>query len=462
MKKKLIYLLCLCFSIISFAKDNNQKVSLIIKNGTILTMNEDHKIIEDGVVIIDKNKIIAIGDKEILKEYSATLTLDAQDGIVMPGMINTHTHAAMTIFRSIGDDVGDRLNRYLFPLESKLVTPTLVYDGTRHGAIEMLKGGVTTMVDMYYFEDQAAKALKELGMRGIMGETIMAKQTPDAKKPYGGIDIAIKLTEKYKEDELITPAFAPHATYSNDSTHLQKIQSLALKYDVPVMMHVAETQAEVDKYKAEYGMTPIQYLQSIGLLTNKLIAAHCIFVDDNDIELLSKNDVGVSHNMSANIKSAKGVSPSLKMFDNGIRIGLGTDGPMSSNSLDIIAQMGYVAKVQKLINKDRTVMPAKKVVEMATLGGAKAIHMEDKLGSLEVGKLADIVIVETQSANMTPTYNPYSSLVYSAHAGNVETVIINGKIIVNDKKLLTFDENKDRENIKVYRHKVEKIAGILK
>ncbi|OQY42124.1 MAG: hypothetical protein B6227_03090 [Fusobacteriia bacterium 4572_74] len=226
-------------------------------------------------------------------------------------------------------------------------------------------------------------------------------------------------------------------------------------------MHVAETQKEFDKFKAKYNMTPIEYLDSIGLLNERFIAAHSIFVTDSDIELMKKRDIGVAHNMVANIKSAKGVSPALKMFDDGLRIGLGTDGPMSGNTLDIIGQMGYVAKLHKLTNKDRSAMPPYKVVEMATMGGARAIHREDELGSLENGKLADIVVLETKSANMQPIFDPYSVLVYSANASNVDTVIVNGKMIVENKKLLTYDEEKNRKAIQKFSKKVKKIAETL-
>lgn len=462
LKKVLIFLVGLAVAVNCFGGKKTE-VSLIIENGLILTMNKDFDIVNNGVVIISDNKIVEVGNKQLLKKYTSKDVIDADGGIIMPGMINAHTHAAMSVFRSVGDDVADRLNKYLFPLEDKLVTPKLVYDGTLHAAIEMVKGGVTTMVDMYYFEDRAAEAVKRVGMRGIMGETIMAKSTPDSKTPYGGIEYAnTKLIPKYKNDELITPAYAPHATYTNDTEHLKEIEKLSEKNNVPILIHLSETKAEIEKYQKEYDLTPVEYLNSIGLLSNRLIAAHCIFVNNDDIGLLKKNNVGVSHNMIANIKSAKGVAPALEMYNEGVRIGLGTDGPMSSNSLDIINQMSYVVNLQKLKHEDRTVMPAREVVDMATNGGAKAIHMEDKLGSIEAGKLADIVIVETKSANMVPMYNPYSVLVYSATSSNVDTTIVNGRIIVRNKKLLTYDEEKDRNRIEKYYSKVKAVTGELK
>jgi len=461
---KKVLLLVGVFSLFIFNIKNikaTEKVDFIIKNGIVLTMNEGKEILEDGVVVIKGNKILEVGDKKILKKYSSKKVIDAQGGIIMPGMINTHTHVSMSVFRSLADDVPDRLNRYIFPLENKMVSPEMVYIGAIHGSIEMAKAGVTTMVDMYLFEESAAEAVKRIGLRGIMTQNIIKYPTADGKDGAAKIDLAIKFIEKYKNDELITPGFGPHAPHTVKKEDLERIRNLSKKYNVPVSMHVAETQKEFDKFKKEYNMTPIEYLDSIGLLNERFISAHSIFVTDSDIKLMKKRGIGVAHNMVANIKSAKGVSPALKMFDENLRIGLGTDGPMSGNTLDIIGQMGYVAKVHKLVNKDRSVMPPYKVVEMATIGGARAIHREDELGSLEKGKLADVVILETKSTNMQPIFDPYSVLVYSANASNVETVIVNGKMIVQDKKLLTYDEEKDRKDIQEFSKKVKKIAEKL-
>ncbi len=434
---------------------------MVITNGTVLTMNPNRDIIENGVIVVKDNKIINVGDKTTADKYKATKTIDANDGIVMPGMINTHTHAAMTVFRSLADDVPDRLNRYIFPLEKRMVSEEMSYLGSLHGSIEMAKGGVTTMVDMYLFEESSAQAVKQIGLRGIMTQNIIRFPTADGKDAKETIARAVSFIEKYKDDELITPGFGPHAPHTVNKEDLETIKTLSDKYDVPVSMHVAETEKEFNRFKEQYGMTPIEYLDSIGLLNKRFIAAHAIFVTDSDIALMKKRDVGVAHNMVANIKSAKGISPALKMHDDGLRIGLGTDGPMSGNTLDIIGQMGYVAKLHKLANKDRSVMPPLKVVEMATIGGARAIHRDDELGSLETGKLADIVIVETQSTNMQPIFNPYSVLVYSANAANVDTVIVNGQVIVENKILKTFDENKAREMMQTFSKKVAEIAATL-
>lgn len=443
------------------SSSNGMPADLIIKNGTVLTMNADKDVIQAGVVVIKDKRIVAVGSDELLATYSSNDTIDAEGGIVMPGMINTHTHASMAVFRSLADDVPDRLQRYIFPLENKMVSEEMSYLGALHGSIEMAKSGVTTMVDMYLYEESAAAAVKEIGLRGIMTQNIIKYPTADGEDAQAKIDLAIEFIEAYRDDELITPGFGPHAPHTVNSEDLETIRTLSEQYGLPVSMHVAETEKEFNDFKDNHGMTPVEYLDSIGLLNERFIAAHAIFVTESDIELMKARDVGVAHNMVANIKSAKGISPALLMHDQGLRVGLGTDGPMSGNTLDIIGQMGYVAKLHKLDNKDRSVMPPVKVVEMATMGGARAIHREDELGSIEEGKLADIAIIEVQSANMVPIYNPYSALVYSANASNVDTVIVNGEVIVKDKVLLTYDETESREMMIEFSRKVTAIANTL-
>lgn len=458
MKKYLISLFLLLPCLASGAK---MQADIIIKNGTILTMNAKADLIENGVLVVKGNKILALGDEDLLQNYEAGKIIDAENGIVMPAMINAHTHLAMSLFRSLADDVPDRLNRYIFPLENKMVSPSMVYLGSKLGASEMALGGVGTLVDMYLFEEEAAKAVKEVGLRGIMTQNIIKYPTADGKDGRENINRAIVFIEKFKNDPLITAGFAPHAPLTVSKSDLLFIAKLSDKLQAPVSMHVAETQEEFDKFQKDNNMTPVEYLDSLGLLNERFISAHNIFVTDSDIALLKKRGVGISHNMVANIKSAKGISPALKMYDEGLRIGLGSDGAMSGNTLDIISQLGYVAKVHKLDQHDRSVMPPFKVIEMATIGGARAIHREKELGSLEVGKLADIIIVETQSLNMNPIYDPYSALVYSAYPSNVQSSIINGKIIVEDKKLKTIDTKELLKEVNDFKAEVEKTAETL-
>lgn len=442
------------FSTSSFA---TEKADLMITDAMVLTMNQDKAVYDNGTIVVKDNKIIAVGDATLTKEYRAKQTLDVDGDIVMPGLINTHTHVSMTVFRSLADDVPDRLHRYIFPLEAKLVSRDMVRIGANLGNVEMVKGGVTTYADMYYFEDEVAKTVDTIGMRAVLGETVIKFPVADAANAEEGIQYALNFIEEYKDHPRITPAFAPHAPYTNTTEILQKVAKLSLEHDVPVMIHLAESHREEEKIaKRSDGLSPVAYMDSIGALNKNLVGAHMILVDDADIELVKKSDMGVAHNMSANIKSAKGVSPALKMYDQDVRIGLGTDGPMSGNTLSTIDEFNQVAKVHKLVNKDRAAMPPIKVIDMATMGAAKALHMEDKIGSLEVGKLADIIVIDTKAPNMVPVYNPYSALVYSANSANVRHSIVAGKVIMKDREMLTVDETKIREEALAFTEIVRK------
>lgn len=448
LRKSLVAAAVAASSLFSFSAVSAQQADLMITDATVLTMNAAKDVYENGVVVIKGNKILAVGTEELAKKYSAKTTLDVDGDIVLPGLINTHTHASMTVFRSLGDDVPDRLHRYIFPLEKKLVSRDMVRIGANVGNIEMVKGGVTTYADMYYFEDEVAKTVDKIGMRAILGESVIKFPVADAANADEGIQYALNVIEQYKDHPRITPAFAPHAPYTNTTETLQKIAKLSLDLDVPVMIHLAESHREEEVIaERSNGMSPVEYMHSIGALNKNLIGAHMILIDDKDIELVKEADMGVAHNMSANIKSAKRVSPALKMYDENVRIGLGTDGPMSGNTLSIIDEFNQVAKVHKLVNKDRAAMPPVKVIDMATMGAAKALHMEDKIGSLEVGKLADIIVVDTKALNMLPVYNPYSALVYSANSGNVRHTIVDGEILMKDRELLTVNEDEIRKEL---------------
>ncbi|MCS6718307.1 amidohydrolase [Proteus mirabilis] len=434
-------MLALAVMAVSFTSHAAKQADLMIVDGTVLTMDAQNQVIEQGTVVVKENKIIAVGGPELTQEYQANKVLDVDGDIVMPGLINTHTHASMTVFRSLADDVPDRLHRYIFPLENKMVSRDMVRVGANLANVEMVKGGVTTYVDMYYFEDEVAKTVDKMGNRAILGESVINFPVADAQTPEEGIQYAVNFINEYKDHPRIIPAFAPHAPYTNTTENLQKIAKLSVELDAPVMIHLAETDREKEEIaKRTDGKSPVQYMADIGALNNKVIAAHAIMVDEQDIDLLNKYDVGVAHNISANTKSAKGVSPVVAMLEKGIRVGLGTDGPMSSNTLTTMNELNLVGKIHKLENKDRAAMPPLTVVEMATIGSAKALHMEDKLGSLEPGKLADIIVVDTKAPNMVPMYSPYAALVYGANGSNVRHTIVDGKILMEDRQLLTVDE----------------------
>ena len=438
----------------------------IFENVTIITMNKNKDVIENGIVAFEGNKIIYVGDNKEKDEFISEIQdeveiIDGEEGILMPGMINCHTHASMIPFRSLADDYKDRLKRYLFPLEQRLVDKELTYIGAKYAIAEMLLGGVTTFCDMYYFEDEVAKAAKELNMRGILCETIVNFAAPDSKDAFGGLEYSEKFIKKWKDDQLITPGIAPHAPYTNTDESLKKSYEISKKYGVPMTMHVAEMDYELAKYKEEYNLTPVQYLNKLGILDSNFISAHTVLVDDDDIKVLKENGVGVSHNIGANAKGAKGVAPIIKMKEEGINIGLGTDGPMSGNTLDIIGQMVQVGKIHKLFNNDRSLLPSIELVEMATLGGARVLGIDKEVGSIEVGKKADFTLIETKSVNMQPIYDYYAAIVYSANASNIDSVVVDGKIVVRNKTLVSGDFSKIRESLLSLKEKIKKVADEL-
>jgi len=382
--------------------------------------------------------------------------LDVKDDIVMPGFINTHTHLSMTLFRSLGEDVTDRLHSFIFPLEARFVDAEMVRLGAMLGALEQIKGGTTTLADMYYFESEVAKVIEQTGLRAVLGATILSTPTPDADTPEIAIANALKFIKKYKGHPRITPAFAPHGPYTNNTATLQTIAGLSTEHAIPVLIHLAESKREENVIRERSGLSPVAYMHDIGALNKFVTAAHVIRVNQHDLQLLKKANVGIAHNMSANIKSAKGVAPVLAMNAAGLRVGLGTDGPMSGNTLSVLDELGQVAKVHKLISGDPGAMSGRTVVSMATIGGAHALHMEKKIGSLEAGKLADIIVISTRAPNMTPLYDVYAGLVYSAYPTDVRHSIIHGEIIMRDRTVLKIDEEAVIRKVRSYTQGVEK------
>ena len=415
--------------------------TLIIKNGQVLTMDEHKQVINNGVVVINNDAIIAIGDQTLLSQYQATRIIDAQNGIVMPGMINTHNHLPMIAFRGLGEEgIENRLFAYFFPLESEKLSRELIYQATRLGAIDLAQSGVTTFTDMYYHVDEMAKATKEVGLRAVLGETVIKFPVVDAKQPYGGLEYGQKFISDYKNDPLITPAFAPHAAYTVSKEKLQQINVLSKKLNVPVLIHVGEFDNEAARISDNpKKLSPVAWLKDIGVLDQRMVLAHAIHVDQADIDLIKKSGAGVAYNPMANAKGATGIAPAWEMYQQQLPMGLGTDGPMSSNQVDLWRTLSYAANMQRLKHNDRTIMIPEQVIELATIGGARALHMDDKIGSLEVGKKADVIIVETQSANMMPNYNPYATLVYQANPSNVSTTIVNGNIVMDQRQMTQID-----------------------
>jgi 5-methylthioadenosine/S-adenosylhomocysteine deaminase len=431
-------------------------MSMVINNGVLITMNSTKTIYEKGMIIIDEDTISYAGIENTTMIPPNSIIIDAKGGIIMPGLINTHTHIGMSLFRTLADDTADRLKKYLFPLEKQFVTPDLVYWASLYSLIEMIEGGTTTIADMYYYEDIVADATIKAGLRGILGESVLNFPAPDAKEPYGGFAYTEKFLNSHSNHPLITPALAPHAPYSLDFQNLKKTAELSENWKIPILSHLAEMPFEITQIKEEFGMSPVELYSKTGLLNPRMTAAHCIYVNDNDINLLKTSGTGIAHNVVANLKGAKGISPALKMFDIGIPIGLGTDGPMSGNTMDLVNLLGYTAKIHKLANKDRTVMPPIKVIEMATIGGARALHIDDKTGSLEAGKKADLIIVSTDSTSMFPIYDYYSALVYCASPRDVSTVVVNGELLMKNREIKTFDRSETKSEAKRIVAKIKK------
>lgn len=447
----------------TMAKQQEYNADLIINNGQVLTVNADMEVIDDGVVVVKNDKIIAVGDEKLLEQYYAPRNIDANDGIVMPGMINAHNHLPMIAFRGLGEEgISNRLFAYFFPLEAQKLSRELIYNATKLGAIDLAQSGVTTYADMYYHMDEMAKATKEVGLRAVLGETVIKFPVVDAKQPYGGIQYAQSFIEEYQNDPLITPAYAPHAVYTVSKEKLQEINQLSEDYDVPVLIHVAEFPNEEARIKDPTKATsPVEYLEEIGVLDERMVIAHGIHLSQHDQALLKQADAGVVYNPMANAKGATGIAPAWDMFRADMRVGLGTDGPMSSNQVDLWRTLSYAANMQRLKNSDRTIMIPEQVIEMATIGGAKALHMEDEIGSLEVGKKADIIIVETQSANMMPSYDPYATLVYQANPSNVDTTIVNGKVVMEQRQMKTIQLDDIRQSVEAFESDIADFAKEL-
>jgi 5-methylthioadenosine/S-adenosylhomocysteine deaminase len=434
-------------------------VDLLITNGTIVTMDGERRIIEHGQIAVRGDTIYAIGDSLLfLKGVQARQTIDAKGALVLPGFINGHTHAAMTLLRGLHDDVtlDDWLRKYIFPAEAKNVTEDFVRWGTRLAAAEQIRSGVTTFADMYYFEDAVAEETKAAGMRGVLGETFIDFPAPDNKTNAAMQEYTERFLKRWQGDPLIHAAAAPHSIYTCSKKTLEDSAALARKYHAPILIHVAEMKKELDDSLKQNGLTPVQDLDKVGVLGPNVVAAHCIFVDEKDRKILAERQVGCVHNPSSNMMLASGVAPVIEERAAGIAVGLGTDGPAGSNNdLDLMEEMDLAAKLQKITKMDPRALGAKSVVEMATIEGAKALHMEKEIGSLEIGKKADIILISLDEPNAVPRYDVYAQLAYALKGSDVETVVIAGRIVMRDHKLLTLNEPEILAKAREYGKKVE-------
>jgi 5-methylthioadenosine/S-adenosylhomocysteine deaminase len=462
-KVVLTFLLLFTFPITSFAailpQSKATNVDLLIVGGTLVTMDKDRRIIEDGAIGITDGKIDIIGTRAaVTPNVRSKRTINAAGKVIIPGLINTHTHVPMTLFRGISDDLdlNDWLTKYIFPAEGKNVDEPFVRAGTRLGLAEMIRGGTTTYCDMYYFEDAIADETKKAGVRGVLGETIIDFPVADNKTHADAMAYTERFLKKWAGDPLIVPALAPHAPYTVSTEHLKAVRAMSDKYNAAVVTHIAETKKERDDIRKDKGATPMAYLDQIGFLSERTIAAHSVWVTNDEIDTMKRIGVGSAHCPQSNMKLASGVSPVPAMLARDLAVGLGTDGAASNNDLNMWEEMDTAAKLHKLISNDPKTLPAEQAFEMATIRGARALHLDKLIGSLEVGKRADIAIVDFDSLNQTPFYNLYSHLVYATKAADVRTVIINGRVVMQDRRLLTLDESAIKKDANAYREKIIK------
>ena len=425
------------------AQNGPRQVSLVVTGGTVVTMDPAGRVVPNGAVAIDGTDIQAVDTAgNISKQFRGRDTIDATDQVILPGLINTHTHAPMVLYRGLADDLAltEWLNKYIFPAEAKTVSPEFVRAGTRLALVEMIQSGTTTFADMYYFEEEVARETKQAGMRGVLGQTVIQFPVADAKTPADALIRAESFIMLFKDDSLITPAVAPHAMYTLDGPTLKAARDLSRRYNVPTLIHIAETRDEVQTAQERFRASPVAYLESLGFLGPGVLAAHGVWVNDADIATLKARGVGVSHNPESNMKLASGAAPVAAYLRADVAIGLGTDGAASNNDLDMFEAMRVASFLAKHVAVDPRALNAKAALEMATIRGARALGMDRVIGSLEPRKHADLITVSMAGARQTPMYDPLSHLVYVSRGDDVQNTIVNGRVLMRGRKMLTMDE----------------------
>jgi 5-methylthioadenosine/S-adenosylhomocysteine deaminase len=442
----MLFRVCACLLAIGcvvLGQAQRRTVSLILTGGIVVTMDSSGGVLTPGAVAIDGRDIAAVGTPEaIAARFSARDSIDTSGQVVMPGLINTHTHAPMVLYRGLADDLAlmEWLQKYIFPAEAKTVTPEFVRAGTRLAALEMIQSGTTTYADMYYFEEEIARVTKEAGLRGVLGQTIIRFPVADAKTPADGLARAETFIRQFAGDDLIVPAIAPHSMYTLDATTLKAVRALADREHVPVLIHLAETSDEIRTARDNYKATPAGYLESIGFWGPRTLAAHGVWLTAPDMAILARRHVAVSHNPESNMKLASGAAKVAAMRRAGVIVGLGTDGAASNNDLDMFEAVRQAAFLAKLQTNDPRAVPAPTALQMATIDGARALGLEAQLGSLEAGKRADVISVSMTAARQTPMYDPLSHLVYVTRGDDVKTTIVNGQVLMRDRRVMTLNE----------------------
>jgi len=443
-----------------------QKADTLFVNAIVLTMDERLNQYSPGAVVITDDSIVAVGmEEDIKKEFSADEVIDCGGKILMPGLVNAHTHVPMTLLRGLADDL--RLDvwlmGYMLPVEREFVSPEFVKLGTSIACAESIRSGVTTFNDMYYFEDDIAQATADAGLRAVCGQTVMKYPAPDAPAFEDSLTYTREFIKKWKGHPLIVPAVSPHAPYSTTPEILRSCAELAKEFDVPLHIHISETAFEVETMREEQGMPVVPYVKKQGLLEAKVIAAHCVHIDVGEMKTLQHVNAGIAHNPSSNLKLASGFAPVTKMLETGLNVGIGTDGPASNNDLDMFEEVRLASFIAKASTNDPTVVPAATALLMATRMGAQALHIGDITGSIEIGKRADIILVDTSPLHNSPRFkrdpqNAYAQLVYASKSTDVTDVMVNGKWLMRNHELLTLNE---QELLKEARELAEKIDTFL-
>jgi len=421
-----------------------KEVDTLILGGTVLCLDEQMTQIQDGALAISGDTLAAVDKAEVLRnQFTSTNIIDGANTLIMPGLINGHTHAAMTCFRGIADDMNlmDWLNDYIFPAEARNVNPELAYWGSLLACAEMIKSGTTSFCDMYIFENETARAAQQAGMRCLLGEVLFDFPSPNYQTPREGLAYTRNLLERWADDPLIRIAVEPHSLYTCSRPLLVEAIQLAEEFQVPLALHLLENASEMQQLQEKLGQGAVSYLKGLDCLNDRLIAFHGVCLDETDIRTFRDHGCKVVYNPESNMKLASGFAPVSRMLAAGVRVGLGTDGCASNNNLDMFQAMDTAAKLEKVINLNPTLMPAPTVVAMATREGAKVLGMEQMTGCLKPGLKADLIMIDLRSPHLTPMYNPYSHLVYAANGADVKTVFINGKMVMKERRLLTLNED---------------------
>ncbi|HDM89765.1 MAG TPA: amidohydrolase [candidate division WOR-3 bacterium] len=422
-----------------------READLIVEGDYVLPIDKKGTVLRDASVVIRDGKIediLPVGKAKAL--YSAREKVGGSNYLVMPGFVNTHTHAAMVAFRGLADDLPlmKWLRKYIWPRESRFVTADFIRKSLPLALAEMIASGITTFADMYFFQDVAAEIVRETGLRAVLGEGLADFPTPSFKKPEDGLRFSREFIESHRDDPLIIPALAPHAPYSCSPDLLKKSCELSKEYDVPYLIHVAETADEVEELRSRKGLSPVKYLEELGVLWNRTVAAHMVWLEEDEFKIVKKRKIGVSHNPTSNLKLASGIAPVPKYLRLGVKIGLGTDGAASNNDLDFTDEMHLTALIHKVHRGDPTVVKAAEVVYMATLGGAEVLGIADETGSLEKGKSADIILIDLDRPHLLPLYDPFSHLVYALKSSDITHTIVRGKILYEKGSFRTLDVEK--------------------